>query len=74
MNNSVDDHFMQGFSFGDSLAVLERSEVEMFGTDKLDMISKSTGGGKAFDHTTKLLQDHSMYLTQTKNWFLQNFE
>ncbi len=73
-NNSLTEHYMQGFTFQESIEMLKKIEQEMFNDENLQIIKNSKGSGKNFDSLTSSVEQHTRYLIESQNWFRQFFK
>ena len=73
-NNSLNEHFMQGFTFQEAIEMLKKAEQEMFNDENLQIIKKSKGSGKNLDSLTFSLEQHIRHLIESQNWFRQFFK
>ncbi|MFA6977913.1 MAG: hypothetical protein WC209_01215 [Ignavibacteriaceae bacterium] len=68
-NNASKEHFMQGFSFAESIAMLETYKEKAFTTENIRMLNKLSGSSKNLEELTKKADEHILLVIQCKNYF-----
>jgi len=74
INNAYNDHFMQGFSFNDSILLLERTNCDLFSEENIKTIKKSNGKGHNIEELIKLIKTHDLYIIQSSGYFHTHFQ
>lgn len=68
-NNAAKEHFMQGFSFAEAIAMFETYKEKAFTSENIRMLNKLNGNSKNLEELTKKADEHILLVNQCKNYF-----
>lgn len=72
-NDAWDNHFMQGFTFRDTVGTLRKSERNIFTEDNRTALTESLGSGVNFENLVTRISIHRENLSQIEMVFDQQF-
>ena len=68
-NNAYNEHFMQGFTFSDTIQLIERTERELLTEENLQAIRKSSGTGRNIESLINHLKTHDKHVSECLTHF-----
>lgn len=68
-NNASNEHFMQGFSFRESIAVLETYKEKIFTDENIKSLDRLSGDSKSLEELANKADEQIRYITQCRNYF-----
>lgn len=71
-NNVSNEHFMQGFSFSESIKMLETYRDQVFSTEHMKAIKNVNGNSIALEEAANKAAEHIALITQCKTYFRKN--
>ncbi len=72
-NNAYNDHFMQRFTFNDTIQLIERCERELFTEENLQAIRKSSCTGRNIESLIDHLKTHDKHVSECLTHFRYSY-